>query len=48
MSPTIITIQACINSNLAAAAGALTGVVLVWLLLSCCRLSDFVLAFTLL
>lgn len=29
MSPNIITIRACINSNLAAAAGALTGVVLV-------------------
>jgi len=31
MSPNIITIQACINSNLSAAAGALTGVVLVGL-----------------
>ena len=30
MSPNVITIQACINSNLAAAAGALTGVLLVW------------------
>jgi len=29
MSPDVITIQACINSNLAAATGALTGVLLV-------------------
>jgi len=31
LSPNDVTIKACINSNLAAAAGALTGAVLVWL-----------------